>query len=47
MKMMPLAAIRSLRVMVERDARAPLTRVVVATKVTLPRSRPCWRAQGM
>ena len=31
MKMMPLAAIRSLRVMVERDARAPLTRVVVAT----------------
>jgi hypothetical protein len=32
MKMMPLAAIRSLRVMVEREARAPRTRVVVATK---------------
>jgi hypothetical protein len=32
MKRMPLAAIRSLRVIVERDARAPLTKVVVATK---------------
>ena len=36
MKRMPLAAIRSFRAMVERDARAPLTRVVVATQVTVP-----------
>ena len=32
MKMTPLAAIRSLRAMVERVERAPLTRVVVATR---------------
>ena len=32
MKMRPLTAIRSFRAMVERVERAPLTRVVVATK---------------
>ena len=42
MKTMPLAAIRSLRVMVERDARAPLTRVVVATKDHATPRDPRW-----
>ena len=36
MKMKPLTAIRSFNAMVEREARAPWTRVGVATDVTLP-----------
>src|SRR4051794_17580371 len=42
MKRMPLAAIRSLSVIVERDARAPVTKVVVATKGhATPRDQRC------
>ena len=47
MKMTPLAAIRSFSAMVERVERAPLTRVVVATKVTLPPARTAAVPRGV
>ncbi len=43
MKMRPEIAIRSLSAMVERDARAPLTRDVVDTCSTVPRAVPSER----